>query len=107
MKMPKRVLFLAVLLSLGGVAGAQAYPAPTPAQQVGIDKDTARHFGDAPADPGPLAADLSPAISAPAIDKAIRKVADWQARALAALLRPHMDVERALQRVHGGVERDR
>ncbi len=78
MKMPKRVLFLAVLLSLGGVAGAQAYPAPTPAQQAGIDKDTSRHFGDAPADPGPLATDLSPAISAPAIDKATRKVADWQ-----------------------------
>jgi rhamnogalacturonyl hydrolase YesR/lysophospholipase L1-like esterase len=57
---------------------AQVYPTPTPAQQVGIDKDTSRHFGDAPADPGPLATDLSPAITPGAIDKATRKVADWE-----------------------------
>jgi rhamnogalacturonyl hydrolase YesR/lysophospholipase L1-like esterase len=51
---------------------------PTPEQQAGINKDTARHFGDAPADPGPLATDLSPALTPEAIDAATRKVADWE-----------------------------
>jgi unsaturated rhamnogalacturonyl hydrolase len=60
------------------VAGAQAYPLPTPAMQAIIDKDTARHFGDAPTDGGPLATDLSAALEPAAIDKALRKVADWQ-----------------------------
>ncbi len=67
---------LAVLMA-GGVAYAQQYPLPTAAQQAGVDRDTARHFGDAPADPGPLAKDLSPALTAAEIDKATRKVADW------------------------------
>jgi unsaturated rhamnogalacturonyl hydrolase len=57
---------------------AQMYPRPTPAQQIGIDKDTSRHIGDAPADPGSLATDLSSAITPAAIDKATRKVADWE-----------------------------
>jgi unsaturated rhamnogalacturonyl hydrolase len=56
----------------------QVYPAPTPTQQVGIDKDISRHFGDAPADPGPLATDLSSAMTPREIDKATRKVADWE-----------------------------
>jgi rhamnogalacturonyl hydrolase YesR len=43
-----------------------------------IDKDNSRHFGDDPSDPGPLATDLSPALKPAAIDKAVRKVADWQ-----------------------------
>ncbi|HET6169295.1 MAG TPA: glycoside hydrolase family 88 protein [Terracidiphilus sp.] len=34
--------------------------------------------GDDAAEPGPLARDLSPAIKSPAIQKAMRKVADWQ-----------------------------
>ena len=34
--------------------------------------------GDSPDDPGPLATDLSPAITHAAIRKAVRKVADWQ-----------------------------
>jgi unsaturated rhamnogalacturonyl hydrolase len=51
---------------------------PTPAQQAGIDGDIAAHFGDAPADPGPLATDLSSALTPAAIDKATRKVADWE-----------------------------
>jgi unsaturated rhamnogalacturonyl hydrolase len=38
----------------------------------------AAHFGDAPADGGPYATDLSPALNPAAIDKALRKVADWQ-----------------------------
>jgi len=60
------------------IAPAQNYPQPTPAQQAGIDKDASRHFGDAPADPGPLATDLPPAMTPAAIDAATRKVADWQ-----------------------------
>jgi unsaturated rhamnogalacturonyl hydrolase len=57
---------------------AQQFPTPTPAMQAIIDKDNSRHFGDDPADPGPLATDLSPALKPAAIDKAVRKVADWQ-----------------------------
>ena len=56
----------------------QTNPSPTPAQQAGIDKDISRHFGDSPADGGPIATDLSPALTAAAIDDATRKVADWQ-----------------------------
>src|SRR5476651_2553611 len=59
-------------------AKAQQYPRPTPEQQAGIDKDNGRHFGDSPADPDPLATDLSPALTSAAIDHATRKVADWQ-----------------------------
>nr|WP_232298917.1 glycoside hydrolase family 88 protein [Granulicella tundricola] len=44
--------------------------APSP-----VDRNAA---GDSPADPGPLATDLSPALTPPAIQKAMRKVADWQ-----------------------------
>ena len=58
--------------------GSAQVPQPTPAMQAIIDKDISRHFGDSPADPGPLATDLSPALNARAIDAALRKVADWQ-----------------------------
>jgi rhamnogalacturonyl hydrolase YesR len=72
-------LALAIAACLApALAGAQSYPPPTPAMQAVIDKDTARHFGDAPADGGPLAKDLSAALEPVAIDKALRKVADWQ-----------------------------
>jgi unsaturated rhamnogalacturonyl hydrolase len=40
--------------------------------------------GDAPADPGPLATDLSPALQPAAIQKAMRKVADWQTARIAS-----------------------
>jgi rhamnogalacturonyl hydrolase YesR len=80
-----------ILAALGMAAGAlhaqQQFPLPTPAMQAIVDKDTSRHFGDAPADGGPMATDLSPALQAAAIDKAMRKVADWQ---LARTL-PHLD----------------
>jgi unsaturated rhamnogalacturonyl hydrolase len=70
-------LGLAAVLPLA-VGGAQNYPLPTREMQAIIDKDTSRHFGDAPLDAGPYASDLSPALEAKAIDKALRKVADWQ-----------------------------
>jgi rhamnogalacturonyl hydrolase YesR len=50
----------------------------TPDETAGIQRDTARHFGDAPEDPGPKATDLSPAIEQHAIAAAMREVADWQ-----------------------------
>lgn len=71
--------FVCALAVGAGVAGrAQDYPRPNAAQQAGVDKDTSRHFGDAPADPGPIATDLSPALTPAAIDKVTRKVADRQ-----------------------------
>lgn len=72
---------LSVLLLVAAwqrAAHAQQYPLPTAAQQLDVDKDTARHFGDAPADPGPIATGLSAALTAHDIDKATRMVADWQ-----------------------------
>ena len=79
-KSTKCVVGVAVMLSLAmqGTGRAQKFPLPTAAQQAGIDKDASRHFGDAPEDAGPLATDLSPAITPAAIDAATRKVADWQ-----------------------------
>jgi rhamnogalacturonyl hydrolase YesR len=75
-------LALAAALALSACAhaptAAPAYPLPTPAMQAIIDKDTSRHFGDAPLDAGPYATDLSPVLEPAAIDKALRKVADWQ-----------------------------
>jgi rhamnogalacturonyl hydrolase YesR len=71
-------LVMAAMLALALPALAQQYPLPTPAMQAIVDKDTSRHFGDAPANPGPLATDLSSALEPAAIDKALRKVADWQ-----------------------------
>jgi unsaturated rhamnogalacturonyl hydrolase len=44
----------------------------------GIAKDDSREFGSDPDNPGPLAKDLSPAITTAAVSTAVRKVADWQ-----------------------------
>ena len=81
---------LAAFVALSGCASVvqpPSYPLLTPAMQAIVDKDTSRHFGDAPVDGGPLATDLSPALRPADIDRALRKVADWQ------LLRttPHFD----------------
>jgi rhamnogalacturonyl hydrolase YesR len=76
-----RHLTLAVLsaaMLVAGGARAQNYPLPTPAQQAIVDKDTGRHFGDAPVSAGPYATDLSAVLEPAAVDKALRKVADWQ-----------------------------
>jgi rhamnogalacturonyl hydrolase YesR len=84
MMLKKSVLFSTLAAALAMHAGAlyaqaqQPYPLPTPPMQAIIDKDTSRFFGDAPADGGPLATDLSPALKPAAIDKALRKVAEWQ-----------------------------
>ena len=87
MKIPRQLALCAVLGLATGLLHAQNYPLPTPAMQAIIDKDTSRHFGDAPVDGGPLATDLSPALEPAAIDKVLRKVADWQL----ARSRPYFD----------------
>jgi unsaturated rhamnogalacturonyl hydrolase len=66
---------LTLLVACSAFAVSQT---PTPSQQAGIDGDIAAHFGDAPANPGPLATDLSSDLTPAAIDKATRKVADWE-----------------------------
>lgn len=76
----KPLLKAAVLLLVasGTVHAQEQYPQPTPAMQAIVDKDVKRKFGDAPADPGPVATDLSAALTKKDIDKVLRKVADWQ-----------------------------
>jgi len=81
------VLAGAFALIAGLPATAQNYPQPTPAHQAIIDKDTSRFFGDAPASAGPYATDLSAALEPAAVDKALRRVADWQL----ARSQPHFD----------------
>lgn len=79
--MKKKTIWLALMLACASPVYAhaqQSYPLPTPEMQAIIDKDTSRFFGDAPADGGPRANDLSPEMAPAAIDKAMRKVADWQ-----------------------------
>lgn len=76
--MKSAIVLLALGVTLTVSAQTPKYPTPTPAQQSVIDQDTARHFGDSPVDAGPIATDLSPALTPAAIDKAMRKVADWQ-----------------------------
>jgi rhamnogalacturonyl hydrolase YesR len=74
------VTFATVALLAGLTASAQAIqpnlqqaaPAAAPPS---VDRAAS---GDAPDDPGPLATDLSPALTHAAIRKAVRKVADWQ-----------------------------
>ncbi len=55
---------------------AQTAPIAAPAAKV-VPVDGAA-AGDAPDDPGPLATDLSAQLKPKAIDKAMKKVADWQ-----------------------------
>ena len=59
---------------------AQSVPAASTAQKTAAAAVPARWVGagDTPDDPGPLATDLSPALTTAAIDKAMRKVGDWQ-----------------------------
>jgi len=77
--MKKTRYITALTLAIITVAlSAQQLPVPTPEQQAGIDKDNSRHFGGSPVDGVPIATNLSPALTAAAIDRARRKVADWQ-----------------------------
>jgi rhamnogalacturonyl hydrolase YesR len=76
----KQMLAIAagILFFTGAAVPMAAQHQPTPTQLAGIAKDKARHFGDDPDDPGSLAKDLSYSTKPAAVDKAMRKVADWQ-----------------------------
>jgi unsaturated rhamnogalacturonyl hydrolase len=74
---------LSVLATLAGLAGviasAQIASPKTPEGQAATPLSVERaSAGDSPDDPGPLATDLSPALTHAAIRKAAQKVADWQ-----------------------------
>jgi rhamnogalacturonyl hydrolase YesR len=74
-------ILAAIVCSL--IVGANARHAiaqhkPTAEQLAGIAKDNSRHFGDDPDDGGPIASDLSYSVKPAAVEKAMRKVADWQ-----------------------------
>jgi rhamnogalacturonyl hydrolase YesR len=69
-----------LLAAVGGVASAQvaqpkAVEAASAATPLSVERAAA---GDSPDNPGPLATDISPALTHAAIRKAARKVADWQ-----------------------------
>jgi rhamnogalacturonyl hydrolase YesR len=74
------VTFAAVTLLAALTASAQsAQPKATEAAPAAAASLVDRvASGDAPDDPGPLATDLSPALTHAAIRQAMRKVADWQ-----------------------------
>ena len=57
-------------MAQGAAQAAQAAAAPSPVNRVVV--------GDSPDDPGPLATDLSPAITHADVRKAAKKVADWE-----------------------------
>jgi unsaturated rhamnogalacturonyl hydrolase len=75
------LMSLALLAPAGSALQAQPAVPVTPvissAEQRGIDEDIARHFGDAPQDPG-LQAPLSSSTRPAAVRRAMQKVADWQ-----------------------------
>ncbi|MFT4112692.1 glycoside hydrolase family 88/105 protein [Silvibacterium sp.] len=64
------------LLSLAAFGACLAFTVPN----VSAQQPAA---GGAPADPGPFATDLSPALKPKAIEAAMRRVGDWQARRIA------------------------
>jgi rhamnogalacturonyl hydrolase YesR len=51
---------------------------PSPKEQANIANNAARHFGDDPDNPGPIATGLSYSTKPAAVAIAMRKVADWQ-----------------------------
>ncbi len=68
---------LPLLAQTRPAASSSTTPAISRAEQDGIDRDISRHFGDAPADPGPKAK-LSGAMRPADVRAAMRKVADWE-----------------------------
>jgi rhamnogalacturonyl hydrolase YesR len=90
MSIARKVLVLAVLAVICALAPRQSATAqhqPTPKELQNIATNEARHFGDAPDDPGPIAKDLSYSIKPAVVAKAMRKVADWQL----AISQPYFD----------------
>jgi rhamnogalacturonyl hydrolase YesR len=77
-RQPLYLLAIVASISISAAHLQAAQHKPTPEQLAGIAKDDARHFGDDPDDPGPIAKDLSYSIKPAAVAKVMRKVADWQ-----------------------------
>jgi unsaturated rhamnogalacturonyl hydrolase len=71
MERPSRFAAVAAILAL-----SMCRPAARAQQPAANDPEF--YAGDAPADPGPLASDVSGAINRDAIRHAVRKVADWE-----------------------------
>ncbi len=72
-------VFAAVVGLAGLTASAQIAPPKASEGQAATPLSVERaSAGDSPDDPGPLATDLSPALTHAAIRKAAQKVADWQ-----------------------------
>jgi unsaturated rhamnogalacturonyl hydrolase len=69
-------LFAAVMMFVNACVAQSAAPATKPTTRPVATESAAA--GDAPADPGPLATDVSPAITHAAIHHAAHKVADWE-----------------------------
>jgi rhamnogalacturonyl hydrolase YesR len=70
-------IFAGVFATACQVAAIAEQPL-TEKEKKNIATNEARHFGDAPDSPGPLATDLSYSTKPKAVAKAMRKVADWQ-----------------------------
>jgi unsaturated rhamnogalacturonyl hydrolase len=66
-----------MLVTLTCLGASAQVPQPKPAEAAALDVDRAAS-GDSPDNPGPLATDLSPAITHTNVRKAAKKVADWQ-----------------------------
>jgi rhamnogalacturonyl hydrolase YesR len=69
--------FLPLLAQTPAGSAASAPQSIVPQEQEGIDRDIGRHFGDAPANPGPKAR-LSGALRPADVRAATRKVANWE-----------------------------
>jgi unsaturated rhamnogalacturonyl hydrolase len=67
----------ALVVMLGPILRAQSAPAISAEEQKGIDRDIARHFGDAPENPGPKARLLT-STRPVSVRRAMQKVADWE-----------------------------
>ena len=76
MNILRRAALPLIVAACSAAAPAWAQTIP-PEQQQGIDRDIARHFGDAPANPGPKAK-LSGSTKPADVRAAMRKVADWE-----------------------------
>jgi unsaturated rhamnogalacturonyl hydrolase len=75
------LLLVALLAAQTPILHAQSPPPSVPAvstaEQQGIDQDIARHFGDAPQNPGPRAR-LESSTRPESVRHAMQKVADWE-----------------------------
>jgi rhamnogalacturonyl hydrolase YesR len=80
--------------------GQAAAPSPnvSPEESRGSNSDQNNHFGDFPADPGPIATDLDPTLNPDAIKKIEARVADWQL----ARARPYFNQQWTFGALYGG-----